>query len=78
MGDIEVRAPDRQRGRLRRRPGHAGGAIIPDDAFLELDPISALDHEETRLQPMDELAALAMPEPRRASVPTTRRSTRKA
>jgi type VI secretion system protein ImpI len=58
--------------------GMPGGAIIPDDAFLELDPISALDHEETRLQPMDELAALAMPEPRRASVPTTRRSTRKA
>ncbi len=63
MGDVEVRARliDPEPG-LDVSLGMPGANIIPDDAFLELDPISALDKEETRLQPIDELVAMAMPE----------------
>ncbi|MCG8295954.1 type VI secretion system-associated FHA domain protein TagH [Pseudomonas entomophila] len=64
LGDIEVRARliDSEPG-MDVSLGMPGGNIIPDDAFLELDPITALDQEESRLHPMDELAAMAMPEP---------------
>lgn len=64
MGDIEVRARliDSEPG-LDIGLGMPGANIIPDDAFLGLDPITALDQQEIALRPMDELVAMTMPEP---------------
>jgi type VI secretion system protein ImpI len=61
LGDFEVRA------RLVRDPAtfdveagrpQAAGSTIPDDAFLELDPLNALDRQEHVYSEIDELSAL--------------------
>lgn len=68
LGDFEIRA------RLVRDPAtfdveagrpRAAGSTIPDDAFLELDPLNALDRQEHVYSEIDELSALN--EPRQAS-----------
>jgi type VI secretion system protein ImpI len=60
LGDFEIRA------RLVRDPatfdGEAGrpraaGSIIPDDAFLDLDPLNALEQQERVYSEIDELLA---------------------
>lgn len=66
LGDFEIRA------RLIQNPAEfetglhhsqPTGSIIPDDAFLDLDPLNALDQQEQRhYQPEDELSLLA-PQP---------------
>ncbi|MFJ4347463.1 type VI secretion system-associated FHA domain protein TagH [Pseudomonas sp. NPDC089401] len=63
MGDVEVRARliESSQG-MDVGLGQMGSNIIPDDAFLGLDPMVALDEEESRLRPMDELAAMTLPE----------------
>ena len=62
LGDFEVRA------RLVRDPTtfdveagrpHAAGSTIPDDAFLDLDPLNALDQQEHVYSEIDELSALS-------------------
>ncbi|MEW7855810.1 type VI secretion system-associated FHA domain protein TagH [Pseudomonas chlororaphis] len=69
LGDFEIRA------RLVRDPAtfdaevgrpQAAGSIIPDDAFLDLDPLNALDQQERVYSEIDELTALNAPrqEPR--------------
>jgi len=69
LGDFEIRA------RLVRDPAtfdaevgrpRAAGSIIPDDAFLDLDPLNALDQQERVYSEIDELTALNAPrqEPR--------------
>ncbi|MFN3582084.1 MAG: type VI secretion system-associated FHA domain protein TagH, partial [Pseudomonas sp.] len=69
VGDFEIRA------RLVSDPAvfsedlgrpQAAGSIIPDDAFLDLDPLNALDQQEEMYAAGDELAmfgAPAAPEP---------------
>ncbi|WP_282344088.1 type VI secretion system-associated FHA domain protein TagH [Pseudomonas sp. PS02288] len=66
LGDYEIRA------RLVQDPasfeGDVGrpqpaGSIIPDDAFLDLDPLTALDQQERIYAEVDELAALTRPQP---------------
>lgn len=58
LGDFEIRA------RLIRDPAvfdvdvgrpQAAGSIIPDDAFLDLDPLNALDQQERVYSEIDEL-----------------------
>lgn len=58
IGDFEIRA------RLTRYPfssdpqavhAHATGCIIPDDSFLDLDPLNALDQQERVHSDIDEL-----------------------
>lgn len=60
MGDFELRA------RLIRPPAARhdhycadvpGASIIPDDAFLDLDPLNALEQQERMYSEFDELAA---------------------
>ena len=59
LGDFEIRA------RLIRDPAlfdevgvpQAAGSIIPDDAFLDLDPLNALDQQERVYSEFDELIA---------------------
>ncbi|AIC23026.1 signal peptide protein [Pseudomonas chlororaphis] len=69
LGDFEIRA------RLVRDPAtfdaevgrpQTAGSIIPDDAFLDLDPLNALDQQERVYSEIDELTALNTPrqEPR--------------
>lgn len=62
--DFEIRA------RLVRDPAvfdtelgrpHMVGSLIPDDAFLDLDPLVALDQQEQIYAEVDELAALTAP-----------------
>ncbi|WP_028239105.1 type VI secretion system-associated FHA domain protein TagH [Stutzerimonas azotifigens] len=64
LGDFEIRA------RLIRDPalfeGDLGrpqpaGSIIPDDAFLDLDPLTALDQQERVYAEVDELTAVIAP-----------------
>ncbi|MGA8135790.1 MULTISPECIES: type VI secretion system-associated FHA domain protein TagH [Pseudomonas] len=64
MGDFEMCA------RLVRDPGlfetqvgraQAAGSIIPDDAFLDLDPLVALDRQEQIYAEQDDLTALTAP-----------------
>ena len=64
LGDFEIRA------RLVRDPasfdGDVGrplpaGSIIPDDAFLDLDPLTALDQQEQVYAEVDEVALLTRP-----------------
>ncbi|QCY11721.1 type VI secretion system-associated FHA domain protein TagH [Pseudomonas sp. MPC6] len=58
LGDFEIRArlvhtlatSDKEAGRPQ-----AAGSIIPDDAFLELDPLNALDQQERVYSEIDEL-----------------------
>ncbi|RMQ42271.1 Type VI secretion system FHA domain protein [Pseudomonas cichorii] len=58
LGDFEIRA------RLVRDPANfdvevgrpqAAGSIIPDDAFLDLDPLNAMDQQERVYSEIDEL-----------------------
>ena len=72
LGDFEIRA------RLVRDPalfeGDVGrpvpaGSIIPDDAFLDLDPLTALEQQEQLYAEVDELALLTRPTPSRAQAP---------
>ena len=65
LGDFEIRA------RLVQDPasfeGDVGrpqpaGSIIPDDAFLDLDPLTALDQQERIYAEVDDLAALTRPQ----------------
>lgn len=69
LGDFEIRA------RLVRDPANfdtevgrpqPAGSIIPDDAFLDLDPLNALEQQERVYSEIDELTALSTPrqEPR--------------
>lgn len=64
LGDFEIRA------RLIRDPalfeGDIGraqpaGSIIPDDAFLDLDPLTALDQQERVYAEVDDLTAILRP-----------------
>jgi type VI secretion system protein ImpI len=64
LGDFEIRA------RLVRDPAtcdtevgrpQAAGSVIPDDAFLDLDPLSMLDRQERVFSEIDELRALDTP-----------------
>jgi type VI secretion system protein ImpI len=72
LGDFEIRA------RLVRDPalfeGDIGrpvpaGSIIPDDAFLDLDPLTALEQQEQLYAEVDELALLTRPTPSRTQAP---------
>jgi type VI secretion system protein ImpI len=61
LGDFQIRARLRQPlESFEAEVGlpQAAGSIIPDDAFLELDPLNALDRDDTQLSPIDELSAL--------------------
>ncbi|MGP0170272.1 type VI secretion system-associated FHA domain protein TagH [Pseudomonas sp. NCHU5208] len=64
LGDFEIRA------RLIRDPAmfegdiglpQAAGSIIPDDAFLDLDPITALEQQERVYAEVDDLTAVLRP-----------------
>jgi len=64
LGSVEIRA------RLVRDPADfdievgrpvAAGIVIPDDAFLDLDPLYILDQQERVHSALDELAALSAP-----------------
>lgn len=64
LGDFEIRA------RLVRDPAmfegdiglpQAAGSIIPDDAFLDLDPLTALDQQERVYAEVDDLTAVLRP-----------------
>ena len=64
LGDFEIRA------RLVRDPAtfdgevgrpRAAGSIIPDDAFLDLDPLNSLEQQERVYSEIDELLALNAP-----------------
>lgn len=64
LGDFEIRA------RLVQAPEafaveagrpQAAGSIIPDNAFIELDPLNALDQQEHSGAELDELSALDVP-----------------
>ncbi|SDR94173.1 type VI secretion system-associated FHA domain protein TagH [Pseudomonas oryzae] len=72
LGDFEIRA------RLVRDPalfeGDIGrpvpaGSIIPDDAFLDLDPLTALEQQEQLYAEVDELALLTRPRQSMAQAP---------
>lgn len=64
LGDFEIRARLIQDPALFEgdigRPQPAG-SIIPDDAFLDLDPLVALDQQERAYAQVDELDALIRP-----------------
>ena len=69
LGEVEIQA------RLIQDPSvfldhaspHAGGAnIIPDDAFLDLDPLNALDQQERLYNETDELAMPGLASTRQA------------
>lgn len=64
LGDFEIRARLIQDPALFEgdigRPQPAG-SIIPDDAFLDLDPLVALDQQERVYAQVDELDALIQP-----------------
>lgn len=64
LGDFEIRA------RLIRDPAmfegdiglpQAAGSIIPDDAFLDLDPLTALEQQERVYAEVDDLTAVLRP-----------------
>ncbi len=59
LGDFEIRARlIRDPAQFDVEPGRpqAAGSIIPDDAFLDLDPLNALDQQE-RVSEFDELVS---------------------
>ena len=65
LGDFEIRA------RLIQDPAmfegdiglpQAAGSIIPDDAFLDLDPLTALDQQERVYAEVDDLTAVLRPD----------------
>jgi len=64
LGDFEIRA------RLIQDPGsfegdigrpQPAGSIIPDDAFLDLDPLTAIDQQERVYAEVDDLTAVLAP-----------------
>lgn len=64
LGDFEIRArliqdPASFEGDIGRP--QPAGSIIPDDAFLDLDPLTALDQQERVYAEVDELIALTTP-----------------
>jgi type VI secretion system protein ImpI len=69
LGDFEIRA------RLLQDPAlfegdigrvQSAGSIIPDDAFLDLDPLLALDQQERVYAQVDDLTAIIRPQQRAA------------
>jgi type VI secretion system protein ImpI len=81
LGDFEIRA------RLVRDPAtfdgevgrpRAAGSIIPDDAFLDLDPLNAIEQQERVYSEIDELIGADRHRRSSVSVPTMRASTWKA
>lgn len=64
LGDFEIRArlvqdPALFEGDIGR--AQAAGSIIPDDAFLDLDPLLAIDQQERVYAEVDDLAAIIRP-----------------
>ncbi|MEK0364430.1 type VI secretion system-associated FHA domain protein TagH [Pseudomonas sp. CBC3] len=64
LGDFEIRArliqdPASFEGDLGRP--QPAGSIIPDDAFLDLDPLTALDQQERVYAEVDDLTAVLAP-----------------
>jgi len=64
LGDFEIRArliqdPASFEGDIGRP--QPAGSIIPDDAFLDLDPLHALDQQERVYAEVDELTAVLAP-----------------
>ncbi len=64
LGDFEIRArliqdPAAFDGELGRP--QPAGSIIPDDAFLDLDPLTAMDQQERVYAQVDDLAAVLAP-----------------
>ncbi|WP_407362567.1 type VI secretion system-associated FHA domain protein TagH [Pseudomonas luteola] len=67
LGDFEIRArllQDPSRFDLdlgRPMPANSANGLIPDDAFLELDPLTALDRQDQGYTEPDELSSLVSP-----------------
>lgn len=66
MGDFEIRArlirsPDVFESEMEIGRPTAAGSIIPDDAFLDLDPLTAIDQQERTYAAVDELTAVLQP-----------------
>lgn len=64
LGDFEIRArliqdPALFEGDIGR--AQAAGSIIPDDAFLDLDPLLAIDQQERVYAEVDDFAAIIRP-----------------
>ncbi len=64
LGDFEIRArlirdPAQFEGDIGR--AQPAGSIIPDDAFLDLDPLTALDQQEQVYAEVDDLTAIIRP-----------------
>jgi type VI secretion system protein ImpI len=64
LGDFEIRArliqdPATFEGDIGR--SQPAGSIIPDDAFLDLDPLTALDQQERVYAEVDDLTAVLAP-----------------
>jgi len=64
LGDLEIRArliqdPASFEGDIGRP--QPAGSIIPDDAFLDLDPLTALDQQERAYAEVDDLTAVLAP-----------------
>src|SRR5690606_29467397 len=64
LGDFEIRArliqdPASFEGDIGRP--QPAGSIIPDDAFLDLDPLTALDQQERVYAEVDDLTAVLAP-----------------
>lgn len=64
LGDFEIRArlvqdPASFEGEIGR--ALPAGSIIPDDAFLDLDPLTALDQQERVYAEVDDLTAVLAP-----------------
>jgi len=64
LGDFEIRArliqdPASFEGEIGRP--QPAGSIIPDDAFLDLDPLTALDQQEHVYAKVDDLTAVLAP-----------------
>ncbi len=64
LGDFEIRArliqdPASFEGDIGR--SQPAGSIIPDDAFLDLDPLTALDQQERVYAEVDDLTAVLSP-----------------
>lgn len=64
LGDFEIRArliqdPASFEGDIGR--SQPAGSIIPDDAFLDLDPLTALDQQERVYAELDDLTAVLAP-----------------
>lgn len=67
MGELWIRATLKRKPDLTEEGANRetrSPVLIPDDAFLELDPLKLLDQQEHSFGPMDELASLSeQPQP---------------